>query len=57
MIESRKVGSMTNGAWSPRKQTVIGYMLGTKDVQIGDRVEVLRDGQRDIGTICGLPFY
>lgn len=54
--DGRKVGSMTNGIWSYRIQTMIGFILVSIDVQIGDRVEVLRHGSRDQGTVCPLPF-
>jgi aminomethyltransferase len=57
MVEDRKVGSMTCGAWSPRAETVIGFVLVDKQVQVGDRVDVLRNGSRDAGSICQLPFY
>jgi len=51
------VGEMTNGCWSPRAETVIGFILVGVDVQPGDRVEVHRDGNIDTGTVCELPFF
>ena len=51
------VGEMTNGCWSPRAETVIGFILVGVDVQPGDRVEVHRDGNIDVGTVCELPFF
>ena len=51
-----KIGSMTNGIWSPRMNTMIGFVLVPSRIAIGDRVEVLRHGKRDPGTICDLPF-
>jgi glycine cleavage system aminomethyltransferase T len=54
---AEKVGSMTNGGWSPRKETVIGYGLVSTNLKIGDRVEVLRGGKLDAGTLTALPFY
>jgi hypothetical protein len=36
---------------------MIGYVLVGTDLSIGDRVEVLRGGMRDSGTLCDLPFY
>lgn len=53
----RNVGHMTNGVWSPRMQTVIGFGLVSTDVVPGDRVEVLRRDVPDAGTICALPFF
>lgn len=55
--DDQKVGSMTNGGWSPRKETVIGFALVNSDMCAGDRVEVVRHGKRDMGTLCELPFY
>ena len=55
--DDKPVGHMTNGGWSPRAQTMIGYVLVGTDLSIGDRVEVLRGGMRDSGTLCDLPFY
>lgn len=52
-----RVGSMTNGVWSPRFDTTIGYLLVTTDVQPGDRVEVLREDGRFAGTVSDIPFY
>lgn len=51
------VGHMTNGGWSPRAQTMIGFVLVRADLAIGDRVEVLRGGYRDTGLLCDLPFF
>lgn len=51
------VGHMTNGIWSPRAQTMIGYVLVSTDVKIGDRVEVQRGGFEDSGIVCDLPFF
>ena len=48
---------MTNGCWSPRAETVIGFILVGVDVQPGDRVEVHRDGNIDVGSVCELPFF
>ena len=51
------VGEMTNGCWSPRAETVIGFILVGVDVQPVERVEVHRDGNIDTGTVCELPFF
>lgn len=51
-----KVGHMTNGVWSFRRRTMVGFVLVSTDVQVGDSVEVLRNGNWDAGTICDLPF-
>ena len=55
--EGRKVGHMTNGAWSPRAQTMIGFGLVSADFAVGDTVDVMRGGFTDRGTLCELPFY
>ncbi|MEO0679604.1 MAG: glycine cleavage T C-terminal barrel domain-containing protein [Pseudomonadota bacterium] len=55
--DGRRVGSMTNGAWSPRVGTMIGYVLVEASVQPGERVEVDRHGRRDAGVTCELPFF
>jgi glycine cleavage system aminomethyltransferase T len=52
----RPIGHMTNGGWSPRFQTMIGFVLVDAGVHPGDRVDVLRDGHHDAGTLCALPF-
>ncbi len=51
------VGHMTNGIWSPRTQSMIGYVLVSKTVQIGDPIEVLRGSIVDKGITCDLPFF
>lgn len=56
MVEGRKIGSMTNGCWSPRLERVIGFVLITRENKAGDRVEVLKNGERVPGTLCDLPF-
>ena len=54
--DGAKIGSMTNGVWSPRLQTMIGFVLVPSRVEPGERVEVKRFGRRDPGTISDLPF-
>ena len=53
----QKIGSMTNGAWSPRLKTMIGFVLVPNGTPVGERVTVLRHGTHDAGTICELPFF
>lgn len=55
--DGQKVGSMTNGVWSPRAQCMIGFLLVDKSVVPGDRVEIARNGRRDIGEVSALPFF
>ncbi len=43
--KGQRVGQMTNGGWSPRKQTMIGFVLVSTDVAVGDQVIVLRNGK------------
>ena len=54
--DGQKVGSMTNGIFSPKLQRFIGFALTTKAVNIGDRVEVEKHGTRMPGQLCDLPF-
>jgi len=56
LADGKKVGSMSNGGWSPRLQRFIGFVLVTTDINIGARVEVLKNGASLPGTICDLPF-
>ncbi|MFC3614157.1 glycine cleavage T C-terminal barrel domain-containing protein [Lutimaribacter marinistellae] len=55
--DGEEIGHMTNGAWSPRAKTTLGFVLVRTDVRSGDRVEVLRGGYTDSGTLCDLPFF
>ena len=55
--DGEHVDEMTNGCWSPRAETVIGSILAGIDAQPGDRVEVHRDKNIDVGTVSELPFY
>ncbi len=54
--DGRKVGSMTNGCWSPRLEALIGFVLISRDCKPGDRVEVLKHGTLMPGTLRELPF-
>lgn len=55
-VDGQKVGSMTNGCWSPRLKRVIGFVLVQRDVKPGDRVEIIRHGVATPATLCDLPF-
>ena len=55
--DGQLVGQMTNGSWSPRRQTVIGFVLVSNDVELGDRVTVQRNNTPEAATICALPFF
>lgn len=55
--DGKAVGHMTNGGWSPRAQTMIGFGLLSTTVQIGDRIAVQRGAHSDVGTVCTLPFF
>ncbi|MGH1463722.1 MAG: glycine cleavage T C-terminal barrel domain-containing protein [Cognatishimia sp.] len=51
------VGHMTNGGWSPRAQTMIGFGLLDANLAVGDKVDVVRGAYRDAATLCELPFF
>ena len=51
-----KIGHVTNGGWSLRAQTIIGFVLVRTDAKMGDSVEVDRGGYRDTGALCDQPF-
>ncbi|MEP1209271.1 MAG: glycine cleavage T C-terminal barrel domain-containing protein [Rhizobiaceae bacterium] len=51
------VGHMTNGAWSPRAQAMIGFVLVGADLLPGDEVEVILGANSASGTLCPLPFF
>ena len=55
--DSRPVGHMTCGAWSPRAQSMIGFALVGTEMAVGDKVEVIRGGYQDAATLCPLPFF
>lgn len=55
--DGQTFGHMTNGAWSTRAQTMIGFGLVSVDLAIGDTVDVIRGGFVDRGTLSDLPFY
>ena len=51
-----KVGDMTNGVWSWRFKSNIGYALISRELSPGDSVEILRDGRRIPARLTDLPF-
>jgi len=55
--DGQPVGHMTNGAWSPRAQAMVGFALVAAKQRVGDRVEVKRGAMRDTATLCELPFF
>lgn len=54
--QGRKIGSMTNGAWSPRLGRNIGFVLISRAFEAGQRIEVVKQGAPIPGTLCVLPF-
>ncbi len=54
--DSRKIGDMTNGVWSYRMNSNIGFALVAQNMKPGDRVEVHKDEQIISGILCELPF-
>ncbi len=51
------IGHMTNGAWSPRMQAMIGFALVNVDFAPGDEVQVVFGTHSNRGTLCELPFF
>ncbi|MDA7957278.1 MAG: glycine cleavage system protein T [Gammaproteobacteria bacterium] len=54
--ESKHVGDMTCGTWSPRLKRNIGFALLARDILPGARVEVLKDGDEIGADVVELPF-
>ena len=54
--DGRRVGSLTNCAWSYRLRRNIGFALISRECQAGQRVTVVKDGQPLAGTLQELPF-
>lgn len=52
----RKVGDLTNAAWSYRLKQNIGFTLIATEARPGDTVEVRRASGTVRGTLCELPF-
>jgi len=55
--EGQPVGHMTNGVWSPRVQSMIGFALVEAHLAVGDNVDVQRGAFCDAATLCELPFF
>jgi glycine cleavage system aminomethyltransferase T len=53
----RKVGDLTNCAWSYRMQRNIGFALISTACKAGDRVEVAKEGRAIPGVLTALPFF
>ena len=51
------IGHMTNGAWSPKAQAMIGFVLIDAELALGDEVDVVRGTCTDSGTLRNLPFF
>ena len=54
--DGRRVGSLTNCAWSYRLRRNIGFALVSRECRAGQRVMVVKDGQPLSGTLQELPF-
>ena len=54
--DDEKVGSMTNGIWSPKFQRMIGFVLISRSLVPGASVVVEKGGKAIQGTLCELPF-
>ncbi len=54
--EGIKVGDMTNGVWSYRMQSNIGFALISSDIKSGVKVVVQKGSRSVSGTLCELPF-
>lgn len=52
----KRVGDMTNGAWSYKLKRPIGFGLLSIDVGIGDQVEVHHEGQVHTAKLTDIPF-
>jgi aminomethyltransferase len=52
----RRVGDLTNCAWSYRLKRNIGFALISVESAVGDEVEVIKDGQTVRGRLQALPF-
>ena len=51
-----KVGIMTNGVWSRRLKKNIGFGLVSRNVNIGDTVQVHKNGETLSASVVNLPF-
>jgi len=55
-VDGRRVGDLTNCAWSYRLEKNIGFALISSDCIAGSRVTVRKDGKPISGTLQELPF-
>ncbi|MEP6885525.1 MAG: glycine cleavage T C-terminal barrel domain-containing protein [Gammaproteobacteria bacterium] len=55
-VDGRKVGDLTNCAWSYRLKKNIGFVLISMECRSGSRVTVRKDGKTLTGTLQELPF-
>jgi glycine cleavage system aminomethyltransferase T len=55
-VDGAKVGDMTNGVWSRRLGKTIGFGLVSRQVGVGDRVRVIRNGRVIEASLVDLPF-
>ncbi len=56
LMGGERVGDMTNGTWSYKLERNIGFGLVSVDCQIGDSVEVNKDGEVIPGRLTDIPF-
>ena len=54
--DGERIGSMTNGGYSPRLQRNIGFVLVSRSHDAGARVAVQKSGAEYPGTLTALPF-
>ena len=55
-MNGKKVGDMTNCAWSRRLEQNIGYALISVEAQVGQSVEIKRSSGSVSAELCELPF-
>lgn len=55
-VDGRKVGDLTNCAWSYRLKKNIGFALISRECRAGSSVTVRKDGKPILGTLQELPF-
>ena len=55
-VDGRKVGDLTNCAWSYRLKQNIGFALILRECRAGSRITVRKDGKPIYGTLQDLPF-
>jgi aminomethyltransferase len=56
LLQGRKVGVMTNCAWSPRMKANLGFALIAREVAAGSEVEVARSSGATAAKLVELPF-